>query len=353
MFTLEAVKAKHGDCLLLHWGDGGEHKVALIDGGPGGTYPVLKQRLQALAGELGVERVPLELMMLSHIDDDHINGLLDLADDIKKGHAPAEILLVWHNSLEGLLEGKLPQPETSVATASVSAGFSGTKGWGEFAEMVLASVPQGQKLHAAAKDLGLGETMNDPFQPLVMAWQGQPTADIAGLELEVIAPAREAVENLRKAWIKKRDDSIMAAYDDDSPYNLSSIVVVARFGGKSMLLTGDALGSAVIEGLGKKGLLDADGKAHFDLLKLPHHGSQNNVALDFFQRITADTYVVSGDKKKFPNPHENAMNWLKEARGGDDYVICCTYDLPHMHQIFGDRLRVPAADRTSIAAAIG
>jgi hypothetical protein len=218
--------------------------------------------------------------------------------------------------------------------------------------MVLASDPQGKKLNAAAKRLGLGETMNDPFQPLVMAWPGQQKADIAGLELEVIAPAKEAVENLRKAWIKKRDDSILADYDDDSPYNLSSIVVVARFAGKSMLLTGDALGSAVLDGLQEKGLLDANGKAHFDLLKLPHHGSQNNVVLDFFQRVTADTYVVSGDKVKFPNPHENAMGWIKQARGDDDYVVYCTYDLPHMHEIFGDRLRVPAAAETSISAVL-
>jgi hypothetical protein len=32
---------------------------------------------------------------------------------------------------------------------------------------------------------------------------------------------------------------------------------------------------------------------HFDLLKLPHHGSNSNVEEDSFRRITADSYVVS------------------------------------------------------------
>jgi hypothetical protein len=354
MFRLEALQARHGDCLLLHWGTAADPKVALIDGGPEGTYrAVLKPRLERLAAELDVDRAPLQLMMLSHIDDDHINGLLDLADDVELGTAPAEILLMWHNSLEGLLEGKLPEPDSHVATASVHAGFRDADGgWDERAQMVLASVPQGQLLHAFAKRQGLDETMNDPFRPLVMARAGQGPADVEGLELTVVSPDEEAVERLRKAWQRYRDDSITAAYNDRSPYNLSSIVAVARYGRKSMLLTGDGLGREIIEGLEKQGLLEPGGKVHFDLIKLPHHGSQNNVAPDFFERLTADTYVVSGDHIKFPNPHPLAMGWLKEARGDAPYEIYCTYELPYMRDIFGDRLRTPAAGAKGVAATL-
>jgi hypothetical protein len=356
MFRIEALPARHGDCLLLHWGDAAKPRLALIDGGPAGTYKgVLKKRLQQLASDAGGDRVTLELMMLSHIDDDHINGLLALADDIEEGTAPAEVLLLWHNSLEGLLEGKLPEPANHIATASVAAGFSRTsRGGDEWAQKVLASVPQGQHLHAFAKREGLDTTMNDPFAPLVMARDGQRAANIAGLELVVIAPDAQAVENLRKAWKRHRKEGITAGYDDPSPYNLSSIVVVARFDGKSMLLTGDALGNEVMDGLKQKNISDQEGRAHFDLIKLPHHGSRNNVAIDFFRNITADVYLVSGDGPdgRFPNPHPEAMNWLKEARGGDDYVICCTYDLPYMREIFGPRLRVPAAGETGVTVTL-
>ena len=74
MFELEALKAKHGDCLLLHWGtDGADRHLALIDGGPNTVYAnALQPRLEELAGgPQGSLRV--DLMMLSHIDDDHIN----------------------------------------------------------------------------------------------------------------------------------------------------------------------------------------------------------------------------------------------------------------------------------------
>lgn len=356
MFMLEALQARHGDCLLLRWGNDAEPRTALIDGGPGGTYyGTLKPRLQALAGERGVDKLPLELMMLSHIDDDHVNGLLELAEEIENGDAPADVRLIWHNSLEGLLEGKLPEPANEIATASVRSAFRTTEhGWDQWSEKVLASVPQGQHLHAFAKRQGLEPTRNFPFQPLVMARPDQPPAEIDGLELHVLAPDSAAVEKLRTAWKRNRDEGITAAYKDRSPYNLSSIVVLARHQGKQMLLTGDALGREVMEGLALKKLLDSEGQIHVDLVKLPHHGSQNNVALDFFQRVTADIYVVSGDGPdgRFPNPHPNAMGWLKEARGDDEYLVFCTYDLPYMREIFGNRLRVPNAGEAGVTVSL-
>jgi hypothetical protein len=91
---------------------------------------------------------------------------------------------------------------------------------------------------------------------------------------------------------------------------------------------------------------------HFDLLKLPHHGSNNNVEEDFFRRITADTYVVSGDCVRFPNPNKSAMLWLATEREGADYTICSTYDLPYMREIFGNKLRVSDNEGYSVKAQI-
>src|SRR5690349_2411142 len=86
LFTLEAMKAAYGDSLLLHFGDVKSPLLAIIDGGPKGVYPsVLKPRLEALMknkkrtddGALAVR-----LLMVSHIDDDHINGVLALANEL-------------------------------------------------------------------------------------------------------------------------------------------------------------------------------------------------------------------------------------------------------------------------------
>jgi hypothetical protein len=355
MFALEALKAKHGDCLLLHWGKGKSRGVALIDGGPGTIYAdFLKPRLASLAQELKKERVKLDLTMVSHIDDDHIKGILDLAEEIESGDAMADIDVLWHNSLEGLLDEDFKKDGNGAATASVGQAFPQMHDqWGD---KVLASVPQGQQLHAFIKRRGLEDRMNMPFKRLgtskkrlVMA-QKKP-AEFKKLSLRIIGPTPKEIEELRKKWVELRKDSAMAGLTDRSPYNLSSIVALAEFDGKRMLLTGDARGDLILNGLEDAGLLE-DGKIHVDLLKLPHHGSQNNVEKEFFERVTADVYVVSGDQGKFPNPHKTAMKWLAEARGDDDYIVYCTYSLADMKALFGKKLVTPKADAISVTAAL-
>ena len=51
MFRLEAIFAKHGDCLLLHYGADDPHpRWLLIDGGARGVYAsFLKPRLEQIA----------------------------------------------------------------------------------------------------------------------------------------------------------------------------------------------------------------------------------------------------------------------------------------------------------------
>ena len=347
MFQLEALKARHGDCLLLHWGEFETPRLGLIDGGPSGTYAQwLKPRLEELVAQ---KQNRVDLMMVSHIDDDHINGLLDFAGEVQSGDFAMTVDRVWFNSLEGLLDSPITEEVASTVTAGLQSHMQPSgPGWTPWSAKVLASVPQGQALDGLIKLLGLNTTRNLPFQPLILRKDGQSPANIRGLRLTPVAPSIDALETLRKVWIKKRKEDVTAAYKDSSPYNLSSIVVIAEFDGKSMLLTGDALGRDILDGLQDLGRLDPQGRAHFDLLKLPHHGSQNNVAPGFFTSITADHYVVSGDHIKFPNPHRDAMGWLADARGGDTYKVYCPYDLEYMREIFGHRLVTPADDTNSI-----
>lgn len=350
MFALEAIRAKHGDCLLLHWGDRNNPKLALIDGGPDTIYAkFLKPRLATLAKERGKKTITLDLTMVSHIDDDHINGILALADDIENGNAPADIDLLWFNSLEGLLGQKIASGTKAQVTASIGAIVPQIEE--VWTRKVLASVPQGQELHAFAKRHGIFNSMNDPFQPLVLMQQKKKAAMVSGLSLTVLGPFADEIEALRKKWKQLRKKSIVAAFSDPSPYNLSSIVVLAEFKGKRAILTGDARGDKILEGLSEKGLLK-NGKLHVNLLKLQHHGSQNNVAPEFFEKLTADTYVVSGDHVKFPNPHQKAMTWLANARGNDPYTVYCTYELPYMRKIFKNKLRAPDGNDSSIIAKI-
>ena len=97
---------------------------------------------------------------------------------------------------------------------------------------------------------------------------------------------------------------------------------------KRILLTGDARGDKIIEGLKLAGLLGAgaNAKLKVDVMKVPHHGSANNVEDDFFEKIVADHYVFSGDGEH-GNPEREAVEMLLEARPNDSFTMHFTYPI--------------------------
>ena len=108
--------------------------------------------------------------------------------------------------------------------------------------------------------------------------------------------------------------------------NLSSIVVLAEAGGKRMLLTGDARGDKILRGWSWSACSRRAATLHVDLLKVPHHGSANNLETGFFERMTADHYVFSGNGEH-GNPERETLEMLFEARGDEPFTIHLTYPI--------------------------
>jgi hypothetical protein len=326
-FKLEVLKAKKGDCLLLHYGDGAEPALSLVDGGPPGVYPdFLRPRLEELHSELVKDGgpLPLELVMVSHIDSDHIEGVLQLLRAIERARndgaaEPYEVGRLWHNGFKRLAEA---DDDESAAAAKASLTEEEPKG-----EAVLASVGQGEDTSAVAANLGIPRNEESKMGPLVLAGESRKLP--GGLELTVLGPSAKRVEDLREKWakeVKAKPGELVPAAVKETVYNLSSMIVVAEFDGKRLLLTGDGVAEDILAGLDEEGLLGKDGRAHFDVLKMPHHGSDKNVKEppDFLQRITADHYVLSGDGEH-GNPEPETLRMIAAARGDDAYEIWLTY----------------------------
>lgn len=336
-FALEALEAKKGDALLLHYGKDSDPKLMVIDGGPGGVYAgSLKPRLDEIKRERSPDDpLPIRMVMVSHIDDDHINGVLQMINKLAGLHEqhkplPYDITTLWHNRFDDLLGNEADELVASLkaaANAASSSSFSAGLPVQRETALVLASVTQGRQLRDAAKRLGVG--LNDGFGNLVMVPAGKKSRQFDagdGLKLTVIGPDEERVKALHEEWdrqIKKSGVAKVAEFADQSVFNLSSITVLATFKKKTMLLTGDARGDFVLAGLRRAKLLNS-GKIHVDLLKIPHHGSDNNVDTDFFRSITADHYVVSGDGEH-GNPELSTFQMISDARGQDEFTIYLTH----------------------------
>ncbi|HEY3416921.1 MAG TPA: MBL fold metallo-hydrolase, partial [Armatimonadota bacterium] len=199
MFTLEALNALYGDSLLLRYGT---HQVILIDGGPDTVYSqTLQPRLLRLRREWNLaadQPLPIRLVVVSHLDDDHILGILDLSINVKDEGNTARLQIndCWCNTFDDVLTNAVPHVQADCASMGMPLPTTAS---------CMASVGQGRALRDAMRKLLSPIPLNRPFAPLVMASGTGPVKyDLDGeITLYVIGPLQTEVAALQKDWQAK------------------------------------------------------------------------------------------------------------------------------------------------------
>ena len=336
MFRLKVIQALYGDCLIVEGGAPDDPRYLLIDGGPSGVYQAyLKPELTAIRDKGG----QIQVAVLSHVDDDHVNGLLDLLHDLikqrrKNSQETIAIDGLWHNSFGQTLGSTA---EKSLARQMDTNPF--LPGSMPQVEKQARSISQGQDLAASAQGLKIpmnADFRNTPDRVVCVDNLPEPV-EIANLKLMVVGPTRDSLHALQvewEAWLEKqkqashfsgKEAETGARELDKSVPNLSSIMLLVEAAGKTMLLAGDGRGDQLLEGLQKAGVLREDGSCHVNIFKLAHHGSARNVTPELFAKITADTYVISANGKD-DNPDFQTLEWLVQAadKQGRTFTIVAT-----------------------------
>src|ERR1700710_1224087 len=133
MVTLEALNALYGDCLLLRYpGPDQKERIWIIDGGPKAATVGVKKLvvwkdvlLPRLKQINPATPLPITLGMVSHIDDDHINGIQALTSTLVAAGPPhpaaVKFARFWFNSFDKLVGPKPAGLPTEVATASLQS----------------------------------------------------------------------------------------------------------------------------------------------------------------------------------------------------------------------------------------
>jgi hypothetical protein len=199
---LRVFFAGTGDALLLSAGQG---KNVLVDGGPSsGIFD--SHILPSLRGLHNADE-KLDLVVITHIDDDHIDGILRLLHlyeqasgrGVPAGH-PMDlptITALWHNSWKeispGVLATRIPPPGPGAAIRPASLGFA-------FAPSNVCYSPyQGgevvvmtdTELRSIKRNSGFRDGLVALTSPLHKAHLG------AELVLTVLGPGRTALDNLK------------------------------------------------------------------------------------------------------------------------------------------------------------
>ena len=88
---IRSLPARFGDCLLVTWGS--PKRAMLIDAGLGKTYTESLRPALAQCRSLGIRR--LELVVVTHIDRDHIGGI-EQTLTLQQDHG-LHVAEVWFN----------------------------------------------------------------------------------------------------------------------------------------------------------------------------------------------------------------------------------------------------------------
>ncbi len=356
-FSLEAVYAKKGDALILHYGTKTNPKWILIDGGHTGVYD---EFLQPRLDEIRLENadrldedgcLPLDLVIVSHADADHIKGILDLTSHMRRskdpGRSPPPVSFndLWFNGFEDIIANTTAEGASVLASMAEAASAHGTTDVlmsdelpeDDDVQAVIASTRQGRQLLADAKFLSI--EVNDVTNGNLLMRDDDHFLEVSfpsNMKMIILAPDKRRIDSLRRKW--KRDlEGILekereraaadaAAFDDSSPFNLASTMIFVERQNRTMLLTGDGRGDHLIEGLEAAHLLD-NGKLHVDVFKLPHHGSDRNVEAGTFEAITARHYLVSANGEH-DNPDTSTLDMLAQGRKAardDEYTVHFTF----------------------------
>lgn len=249
--SISMIRSGKGDCIHLRFvGDSGKAHNIIIDSGPTATAGAFRSLISSICsvGE------SLDMLIITHYDDDHIGGILKTGD-------PGFNKIAF-NAYIG--EPELPElsarqnqrlfhilPSAKVCSPLLAGDILELDGG-----RIVVYAPTEKMLSAAKKKMK------------------EADANLAGIS----------------DWNQSLDELMISEYSavDTSVSNQASIVFTFELGNKRFLFCGDAWPENIPGG-------------HYDMVKLPHHGSIRNISEEWLLKLETDSFLICADGTKHPN----------------------------------------------------
>lgn len=313
MLSIDMLPASYGDSLWVRYGDPPSPHNLLIDAGFRESADEIIRRLR---DDVNTQ---IELMVLTHIDADHIEGAIHVLQDPV---ARRRIRGIWFNGwpqLKGMATDELGSKQGEYFSALIRK------------YRIPWNRPYRRRAIQVRSDLAL------------------PVVDLpGGMRLTVLSPTAERLAALRAYWVRDLkgkldpgdEEAALSMLAEDGKYdapdvmgaapnvaalvaeafnedtavaNGSSIAFLAEYDGKRMLFTGDAFPSVLLESLQRM----SSSSNPVDVLKVSHHGSRRNTSPDLLDAFKCRHALVSTDGKKFGHPDPQCIARIIDANRGD------------------------------------
>lgn len=304
MMRVEMLPAQHGDCLLVECGNDADVHRVLVDTGPPSTWKSLRARLDALPRD----QRHIDLLVITHIDADHIGSVVRLLDDDALGVTFGDI---WFNGFRHL---PAPPADRGVAQAEVltdrlTAGRDGSAlPWNKAFDGDAVRLFDDGSSPVVTLPFGLTLTLLSPTRDRLAKLRPTWQREIARLEA---GASSDQTEQRRRRdapsrhWVE--DAAATKSVDDVAAPNGSSIAFLAEFGGAAGLFGADAHPDVLSTSLAALAAHRGVTRLSVDAFKLPHHASQANVTTALLDTVTARDYLVSTNGAYFDHPDRAAI----------------------------------------------
>jgi beta-lactamase superfamily II metal-dependent hydrolase len=365
MLQVEMLPANEGDALWVEYGETARPRRMVVDAGRKETYRELANRVGAL------DRA-VDLLVLTHIDDDHIYGAVPLFADQRVNRGTFKD--VWYNGYTHLDHATARRP--AIDTLGPVNG-----------EVLAALLLRG--CHPWNEAFDAGATV------VVPATGRLPRRELPGnMTLTLLSPSWDGLSALRLFWEHQLDqfqpgdpetalawfserralqpdvlgslldvEGLLEGADtaDSTEPNGSSIAFLAEHDGLAVLFTGDAHPAVLVQSITR--LLEERGQRllRLDALKVAHHGSKNNTSRPLLARLDCRRFLFSTNGARHghpdpeciarivahnrgnPEPTELYFNFRTKQNGGwDDPALKEEWNYQTHYPPAGCRLRLPA-----------
>lgn len=313
---IKFLQAFNGDSIWISFTENRINKNILIDGGTSTTYTFKDKNdgkikpgdLKTLIEFLKGKNEKLDLVILTHIDDDHIDGFLKWFS--KDETAIHNIKEIWFNSgriIKKILNDTISEIEPLKFKE----------------ETTLTSVRQGVDFENYIRDKEIWSERVIKRGDIIN-WNG--------ISFQILSPDKEKLEKLLKEWKKKVPESLLDTSrkddykktlkklmeedifeEDDDPYNGSSISFIITHEDKKYLFLADSHPSDIISELKNLGYNSKENKLQIELLKISHHGSQKNTSVELLELIETHRYIISTNGDMHGHPDKATIARIVES----------------------------------------
>lgn len=365
---IKMFEAHNGDAFLLTF-DNGQNIV--IDMGLEETY---EANIKSELIKLNNEKKKIDLLVITHTDNDHIGGAIEFLKD-NENNKIISIDEIWHNSYKHLQfnKSKVDQIQNSFTSILKSIVLENcSKNTHDSLQNI--SFKQGSSF--ASLIYKSNYNWNTSFDGKAVC-TNTTLVQISKSDINIIllSPNEKKLTHLSTKWLnelKKRqyqfeisneeifDDAFefymkyeqgnsiklddissttkyefekIAEYEekDSSVTNGASISFILEYKNKKLLFLADSHEDIIYENLSLLGQNGYD--LTFDLVKLPHHGSNKNISNRLIKLIKSEMFLISTNGAKHLHPDIEAISKIIINHPNLMKKLIFNYKLGHLNTL--------------------